>query len=254
MAKLRAIWAKHTVKPDAAAEAARTGIDRAKDNVAAALGDIRNPDTKKMLQRFLKSSARIPTWASGDGQVGAVTDTSGRTVFFATGNGMLLNAPGAELDLDDPQAVVDEIAALGIPFGDGDARRKRWSDRNVQSADLTAITDIYARHKAIEEKAAPMDEVVIPAAELDRLRALGIEVKADTASSGAPDTDEESYEDTVAADDRYVMSADGQLLKAVVCPTCGNQTQYPVGLGQDTRTCLMCGSTLQMQPTPATVG
>lgn len=251
MAKLRAIWAKHTVKPDAAAEAARTGLDRAKDNVAAAIVNTRNPDTKKMLQRFLKGSARIPTWASGDGQIGAVTDTSGRPVFFATGNGMLFNAPGAELELDDPQAVVDEIAALGVPFGDGDARRKRWANRDVQNADIAAITDIYTRHQAVEEKSM---DAVIPAAELDRARALGVEVKADTAVSGAPDTDEESYEDTVDADDRYVMSADGQLLRAVVCPTCGNQTQYPVGLGQDTRTCLMCGSTLQMQPTPATVG
>jgi ribosomal protein S27E len=147
--------------------------------------------------------------------------------------------------------VVDEIAALGVPFGDGDARRKRWANRDVQNADIAAITDIYTRHQAVEEKSM---DAVIPAAELDRARALGVEVKADTAVSGAPDTDEESYEDTVDADDRYVMSADGQLLRAVVCPTCGNQTQYPVGLGQDTRTCLMCGSTLQMQPTPATVG
>lgn len=97
-------------------------------------------------------------------------------------------------------------------------------------------------------------DAVIPAAELDRARALGVEVKADTAESGAAEPDDESYEDVVAADDRYVMDASGVLLKAVVCPTCGNQTQYPVSLGQDTRTCLMCGTSLQMQPTPATVG
>jgi N12 class adenine-specific DNA methylase len=251
MAKLRAVWAKHTVKPDAAAEAARSGLDRAKDNVQTALSETRNPDTKKMLQRFLKGSARIPTWASGDGQIGAVTDTSGRTVFFATGNGMLLNAPGAELDLDDPQAVVDEIAALGVPFGDRDARHKRWANRDVQNADSAAVTDIYARHQAVEEKSM---DAVIPAAELDRARALGVEVKADTAESGAAEPNDESYEDVVAADDRYVMDASGVLLKAVMCPTCGNQTQYPVSLGQDTRTCLMCGTSLQMQPTPATVG
>lgn len=245
-AQVRAVWERH-LRPDDTRTL--SGMAAAKQ---AAQGAIKNAarDNKQMLQRFLKGSDRIPTWSSPDGKIGAVIDTDGGVTIFATGNGMRINA--SDGPLDDPQAVVDELAALDIPLGDTEARHERWRDYDRQKTELATIKAVFARHQAGEEKSMPAD-AVIPAAEL--ARAATLQHKADTAITGAPDDDEdETYEDAVARDDRYIMDASGCMLRALPCPDCGNITQYPVSEGPQARSCLMCGGTLQMQPTPATVG
>lgn len=122
-------------------------------------------------------------------------------------------------------------------------------DAELRSRKTGATLAVYQRHQATEGKGLPVPDMVIPAAVLERAS----EIKK-AAPPDVTDDEDESFEDVVGHDDRYVMDAGGLLLKAIPCQNCGNTTQYPVGAGPDTRKCLMCGATLQMQPTPATVG
>lgn len=250
VAALRAVWAKH-LRAETADEIP-SGEDQARARARArdAAADA-NGDTAKMLKRFVSPPKGVKTWSSDDGSIGVVTDTSKDLAFFATDNGMLLNAPGSKGPFDDPAAVANDLAALGIPLGDSQARRDRWYDREQRSADIAAITAVFARHAATEGKS--MDETVIPAFELQRARRLGLEVKA-TATAPTDEAEDESYEDVVARDDRWIMDAAGVMHKMVTCPTCGNITMYPVAGQSGPVTCTSCGGKLQMQPTPATVG
>lgn len=245
---LRAVWAKH-LRAETADEIP-SGEDQARARARDAAANA-NGDTAKMLKRFVSPPKGVKTWSSDDGSIGVVTDTSKDLAFFATDNGMLLNAPGSKGPFDDPAAVANDLAALGIPLGDSQARRDRWYDREQRSADIAAITAVFARHAATEGKS--MDETVIPAFELQRARRLGLEVKA-TATAPTDEAEDESYEDVVARDDRWIMDAAGVMHKMVACPTCGNITMYPVAGQSGPVTCTSCGGKLQMQPTPATVG
>jgi N12 class adenine-specific DNA methylase len=253
-------------------------------------------DAQQTLKRFANPAASGKAYVDAGGALAAMGSGKALKVFTTTDGNPVLRPDGVpDGIIDDPQALLDDLATLDFPWDRGSSAIYRQWDapyvppdytksyeqrerereeaqaqrERAREAAMAKLRAIWAKHtvkpdaaaeaarsgldraKAVEEKSM---DAVIPAAELDRARALGVEVKADTAESGAAEPDDESYEDVVAADDRYVMDASGVLLKAVMCPTCGNQTQYPVSLGQDTRTCLMCGTSLQMQPTPATVG
>lgn len=236
---IRAVFARHMV---ADTSPAKTGVELAKANSAAAAGGSRIGDlAKKRLQRFAKASKRIEHYASDDGTIAAVADTNGHLEYFSTGNGMLLNDNSLERPIADPQAVVDDLAALGIPLGDQDARWERWGKGDgQQQRDLEAIKAVYRRHMAPEEKA------IISAMDLARAQRVGIEGKLRAATPPKPDlpddgADIEPFTQIVVDDVRYVMDASGVLQRLTECPECGAQMTVPAYGGSSAPPCPACG-------------
>lgn len=239
-AAIRAVFARHLV---ADTSAPKTGVELAKIAAAQAAGGSRIGDlAKKRLQRFAKASKRIEHYASDDGTVAAVADTNGRLEYFATGNGMLLNDDALERPIADPQAVVNDIAALNIPLADQEARWARWGKGDgQQQRDLTAIKEVYRRHMAPEEKA------LISAMDLLRAQRIGVEVKLAAATPPKPagvsdDADIEPFTEIVAGDVRYVMDASGVLQRLTQCPDCGSQMTVPAYGGSAAPPCPACGA------------
>jgi hypothetical protein len=221
-------------------------VELAKVNAARAATGTRIGDlAKKRLQRFAKASKRIEHYSSDDGTIAAVADTSGNLEYFPTGNGRPLNDPSLERPIADPQAVVNDLAALNIPLGDNDALRERWGKGDgQQQKDLEAIKAVYRRHMEPEEKAliSPMD--------LLRAHRIGVEVKlrADTGAKPAPDAGDAGLEPftTIVADDvRYTMDASGVLQRLVDCPECGAQMTVPAYGGSVAPPCPACGAVPQ---------
>jgi N12 class adenine-specific DNA methylase len=242
-AAIRAVFARHMV---ADTTPAKTGVELAKVNAARAATGTRIGDlAKKRLQRFAKASKRIEHYSSDDGTIAAVADTSGNLEYFPTGNGRPLNDPSLERPIADPQAVVNDLAALNIPLGDNDALRERWGKGDgQQQKDLEAIKAVYRRHMEPEEKAliSPMD--------LLRAHRIGVEVKlrADTGAKPAPDAGDAGLEPftTIVADDvRYTMDASGVLQRLVDCPECGAQMTVPAYGGSVAPPCPACGAVPQ---------
>jgi N12 class adenine-specific DNA methylase len=252
---IKAVFARHLT--DAPVEPELTGVDAAKRAAARAAENDRIGDlAKKRLKRFAKASKRIPHYASPDGKIGAVTDTDGGLEFFATGNGMLLNAPGSVGPVDDPQAVVDEIAALGVPLGDSEVRYERWGRGDgQQNEDVTAIRGILTRHADLMgEKSA-----IIGAWELLRAQRLDIEVKAraDRAAgevTPTPDPELEPFTVLVADDVRYTMDASGTLQRLMPCPACGQEMMVPAFGESETPPCPSCGAVPTVDKRRAPVG
>lgn len=227
-------------------------------------------EQRDILRRLANPAASPGAVVSPNGLLAAVPTPDG-VHYIMTTDGNSIRIGGLSGEVDDPQALLADLEALDIPWGEGQyALNSRWSTYIPYSSDYSLSRD--EREKRREEQVAEREAQVkadkqqivdvwkrhlvqpegksLLAAEL---LARAAQLKADTAVTGAPDTDEESYEDTVAADVPYVMAADGQLLRAVTCPSCGNTMYYPAD-GSGERTCLSCGSTLQAGPVPATVG
>ena len=242
-ALIRDIWAKHlrALPP----KAPQTGPERAKDRAAAALKRYPRPDAEKILKRYIKGGPRVPTAASDDGSVGMVTDTNGVPEFFATDNATILNGPAVmHGPFDDPTAVANDLAALGIPFGDKDTLYARWATNDAREADLAKVREVYRRHTVTEAEVKTLD-AVIPAADLARVVALGVEVKAKRkpATGGGDPGPQESFEDLVDRDPQYMMTADGQLAKMDACTSCGSEINVPAYSSDGSpATCPVCGA------------
>jgi hypothetical protein len=213
---------------------------------------------------------------SPKGTLAAVPTPDG-TQFITTADGNSIRVGGLAGQVDDPQALLNDLEALDIPWDEGQRGlysrwqapyhhhdySLSWEENNKRNqaarqeaeqrkaADQQAIADVWKRHLVQPQSEG---KSLLDAELLARAAQLKAELKADTAVSGAPDADEESFEDVVAADVPYVMAADGQLLKAVTCPSCGNTMYYPADGMNGQRACISCGAALQMQPVPATVG
>jgi hypothetical protein len=105
---------------------------------------------------MVRDVANAPDLAiSSDGSVAGYS-RDGYAVVIATGNGNPVRAPGT----DEPstvQVAVDELAGLGIPFGDDAALRQRWTDKNQRAADQQAATEAWARATAPADGLTPID-------------------------------------------------------------------------------------------------
>jgi N12 class adenine-specific DNA methylase len=293
-AKADELAAARTEQAHVAEEMAKVGVatgeDGQENTAATALANARaaagraaasmgnwQKDERNILRRLANPAASPGAVVSPKGTLAAVPTPDG-TQFITTADGNSIRVGGLAGQVDDPQALLNDLEALDIPWDEGaSALQRRWSTyvpyehdyalsyeenskrRKAQQeerearvkADKQQVVDVWKRHLVQPQSEG---KSLLDAELLARAAQLKAELKADTAVSGAPDADEESFEDVVAADVPYVMAADGQLLKAVTCPSCGNTMYYPADGMNGQRACISCGAALQMQPVPATVG
>ena len=247
---------------------------------ATQMGRTQAGPEKETLKRFANPAAAGKSYASADGSIAAMGDGLGLKV-FTTADGVNVR-PSERLGtgyslipgyVDDPQALVDELAALDLPWNQGQwAFRSRWNPygadygredyslsyeqrqaarqakmdaiREQEAADKAAIRAVWDRHLVQDKPEAKSAQSVISEFDLLRAARLGVSIKA-KAKPGEIDDDAEtleSYVELVDQDDRYVTDAGGTLQRMTVCAECGGDVMMPVHGDRSMMACTSCGA------------
>jgi N12 class adenine-specific DNA methylase len=220
---------------------------------------------KEVLKRFANPAAAGHSYAAAGGALAAMGSGADLKV-FVTADGVSLRPRDFPTDgqVDNPQALLDDLAALDLPWEKGYQEFNRlWygydntpEDYSLSFEQRTAARE--ARRKAKQEK-AERDQAAIKAVWERHLVRNTAEVKsalseiihaADLArwqeikdsSKPAEDEEQESYEDTVDADVRYFMDAGGVLQKVEPCPKCDGEIQSAVFGNEGDPRCPSCGA------------
>jgi N12 class adenine-specific DNA methylase len=220
---------------------------------------------KEVLKRFANPAAAGHSYAAAGGALAAMGSGADLKV-FVTADGVSLRPRDFPTDgqVDNPQALLDDLAALDLPWEKGYQEFNRlWygyddtpEDYSLSFEQRTAARE--ARRKAKQEK-AERDQAAIKAVWERHLVRDTAEVKsalseiihaADLArwqeikdsSKPAEDEEQESYEDTVDADVRYFMDAGGVLQKVEPCPKCDGEIQSAVFGNEGDPRCPSCGA------------
>lgn len=223
---------------------------------------------KDVLKRFSNPAAAGKVYASADGAIAMMGTGNEQKVFLTADAGDIWPrealGTGQTLSLGtiaDPQALLDELAALDLPWSEGiSALHNRWSSyghyepidysisyeerarrqvakreeiRERAESERAAIKAVWKRHLVpLEEKSL---DAVISVAELAALA----EIKAATVDE---DSQLESYADLVDQDVRYMTDAGGTLHQLTPCTECGGDISMPVYGDVSAASCMSCGA------------